>query len=397
MSLKTRLKTIKKYTTVPQDLGCNDQENQLSGNSSQPLIQRNTGEISIETSENWHTLLGASLESPEDMSSVFGLDPALLEALNNYFHIRINPYYQSLIQSKGDPIYKQVVPDRRELDKKGTLSDPLNEEAASPIPSITHRYPDRVLFLVTHQCAVYCRFCTRRRKVADEKKLSSKHIDQGLAYIREHKEIHDVILSGGDPLILNDQKLDYILSSLRAMNHVEIVRIGTKIPCVLPQRITPALCRLLKKYHPIYLNTHFNHPSELTPEATRAINLLADSGVALGNQTVLLKDINDSPETMLKLMRALLKLRIKPYYLYQTDLTAGTEHFRTRVETGLDIIESMRGKISGLGLPQFVIDLPNGGGKIPVSRQALLKIDDEEVQIKGLDGKIFSYPQVKQG
>ncbi len=345
--------------------------------------------------QQWKVLLRQSIETPEEVSDIWGENLEVLKALNEDFHIRINPYFASLIHTKHDPIYKQVVPDSKELQKGLNISDPLNEEAVSPIASITHRYADRVLFLVTHQCAVYCRFCTRRRKVSDLRKLSEKFIDEGIEYIESHPEIRDVILSGGDPLMLDDHKLAYILERLSKIKHIDFVRIGTKMPCVLPQRITPQLCEILKAYQPIYISTHFNHPREMTPEAKKACHMLADSGAPLGNQTVLLKDINDDLETLLTLMRELLKARVKPYYLYQADLTAGTEHFRTRVEKGIELIEGMRGKISGMGLPQFVIDAPNGGGKIPVSSQSIITMTRDEVIIKGLDGLMYRYPQVR--
>lgn len=343
----------------------------------------------------WAQLLASSIETPEELHRMWGENLDAMKQLQHEFKIRINPYYASLIKEKDDPIYKQVVPSLKELTKGCCVDDPLSEEKDSPIPNITHRYKDRVLFLVAHECAVYCRFCTRKRKVSDPAKISLKYIEDGIQYIREHSEIRDVILSGGDPLLLSDRRLDYILKSLRDIPHIEIIRIGTKIPCVLPQRITRKLCNVLKKYHPLYINTHFNHPNELTPEAKKACDMLADTGVPLGNQTVLLKGVNDDPEVMRQLMKGLLKMRVRPYYIYQADPVTGTEHFRTKVEKGLEIMKALRGHMSGLGVPHFVIDAPGGGGKIPLLPHYIDKVDGEQVIMKNYIGQTYIYPQVK--
>lgn len=344
----------------------------------------------------WAQLLATSIETPEELHRMWGENLDAMKQLQQEFKIRINPYYASLIKEKDDPIYKQVVPNLMELNKGCCVDDPLNEENDSPLPSITHRYKDRVLFLVAHECAVYCRFCTRKRKVADPSKISLKYIEDGIQYIRQHTEIRDVVLSGGDPLLLSDRRLDYILKSLRDIPHIEIIRIGSKIPCVLPQRITRKLCNVLKKYHPLYINTHFNHPNELTPEAKKACDMLAEVGIPLGNQTVLLKGVNDDPEVMRKLMKGLLKMRVRPYYIYQADPVTGTEHFRTRVEKGLEIMSALRGHMSGLGVPHFVIDAPGGGGKIPLLPHYIDKIDGEQVVMKNYLGQTYIYPQVKE-
>lgn len=343
----------------------------------------------------WKTLLGNSIETPEEVHRIWGEDLETMKQLEQEFNIRINPYYASLIQEKDDPIYKQVVPSKNELIKGCCVDDPLNEERDSPVPSITHRYPDRVLFLVAHECAIYCRFCTRKRKVSDASKISLKYLQAGIDYIREHKEIRDIVLSGGDPLTLSDRRIEFILKSLREIPHVEIIRIGTKIPCVLPQRITKKLVNIIKKYHPIYVNTHFNHPRELTPEAKLACERLVNAGVPVGNQCVLLKGVNDDPETMKALMKGLLKMRVRPYYIYQADIVRGTEHFRTKVEKGLEIIQALRGHISGLGVPHFVIDSPGGGGKIPLLPHYIQKMDDKEVVMKNYKGETYIYPQVQ--
>ncbi|MFI5264925.1 MAG: KamA family radical SAM protein, partial [Candidatus Kapaibacterium sp.] len=312
--------------------------------------------------EYWQELLRGSIESEEQLIERFGFKPDAAGKLNEFFQTRINPYYLSLIRYKGDPIYLQAVPDEIELSDLDAPDDPLNEDAMSPVPSITHRYPDRVLFLVTSQCSMYCRFCTRKRKVGDSSKISMKYIQDGLDYIAAHSEIRDVILSGGDPLTLTDFMLEKILKGLREIPHVEIIRLGTKIPCVLPQRVTPKLCDMIKKYHPIYVNTHFNHPWECTPEAKQACEMLADAGCPVGNQMVLMKGVNDNAEVVLELMQKLLAMRVRPYYIYQADITKGANHFRTPVKVGLEIMDKLRGWTSGLAIPYYVIDAPGGGG-----------------------------------
>jgi lysine 2,3-aminomutase len=352
----------------------------------------------LETDEDkrWKKLLSESIETPEEVHKVWGEDIGMMNQLQNEFNIRINPYYASLIKEKDDVIYKQVVPSKHELIQGACVDDPLNEERDSPVQSITHRYPDRVLFLVAHECAVYCRFCTRKRKVSDASKMSLKYLEDGIEYIRKHTEIRDIVLSGGDPLTLSDRRIEYILKSLREIPHVEIIRIGTKIPCVLPQRITKKLCNIIQKYHPVYINTHFNHPRELTPESKLACERLANCGVPVGNQAVLLKGVNDDPQTMKALMQGLLKMRVRPYYIYQADIVKGTEHFRTRVEKGLEIIKALRGHTSGLAVPHFVIDSPGGGGKIPLLPHYIDTLDDKEVVMKNYKGETFTYPQVQE-
>jgi lysine 2,3-aminomutase len=267
----------------------------------------------------------------------------------------------------------------------------LSEDADSPVPNITHRYPDRVLFLVSPVCAAYCRFCTRRRKVGDPEKIPLGQFDAAFAYIQEHTEVRDVTLSGGDPLMLSDRRVEYFLGKLRGIPHVEIVRIHTRIPSQLPERITPALCETIKKFHPVFVNVHFNHPDELTPAARAALALLADAGCPLGSQTVLLKGVNDDPEIMKRLMQELLKCRVRPYYLYQADLVAGAEHFRTSVAKGLEIIRALRGWTSGLAVPHFVIDAPGGGGKIPLLPDYVQEITDREVVVRNYAGKTYRY------
>lgn len=346
--------------------------------------------------ELWQEMLRQSVDSGKDLVERFGFDPKLADKLNTLFHIRVNPYYLSLIRYPGDPIWLQCVPDKIELEDDSAPEDPLNEEGDSPVPSITHRYPDRVLFLVTSQCSMYCRFCTRKRKVSDSSKINSKWIQDGLDYIAAHPEVRDVVLSGGDPLMVTDYVLERILAGLRAIPHVEIIRLGTKMPCVLPQRITPKLCKMIRKYHPIYVNTHFNHPWECTPEAEKACAMLADAGCPVGNQAVLMKGVNDDPEVMVELHRKLLKMRVRPYYIYQADLTKGTNHFRTPVRKGLEIMDKLRGHTSGLAVPYYVIDAPGGGGKIPLLPQYVLGRSGKDIILRNFKYEIFTYPDVEE-
>lgn len=343
--------------------------------------------------ERWRKILQNSITTAKEISERFDIPLSEIQALEKEFKIKITPYYLSLIKQKGDPIYKQVIPDKLELVDNDLLEDPLGEDKDSPVNNIVHRYPDRCLFLISHVCASYCRFCTRKRKVGDPTKISVKFIDEGIEYIASHPEIRDVILSGGDPLLLGDDQLEYILQKLRRIPHIEIIRIGTRVPCFLPHRITSKLVKMLKKYHPLFMNVHFNHPDELTPLAVKALGRLANAGIPLGNQTVLLKGVNDDPEVMKKLMQKLLMARVRPYYIYQADMVFGTEHFRTRIEKGLEIIKALRGWTSGLAVPHFVIDAPGGGGKIPLLPQYVLKVTDEEIVLRNYAGKVYRYRQ----
>jgi lysine 2,3-aminomutase len=311
--------------------------------------------------------------------------------------LRITPYYASLINfsDPSDPLYKSVVPSAGEYKVyPGESSDPLHENGDSPVKNIVHRYPDRVLFLTTGFCSTYCRYCTRSHMVAKEDKshFSLKDFDPAFQYIQNHPEVRDVLLSGGDPLTLGEEKLEYLLKRLRAIPHVEIIRIGTKVPAVLPQRITSSFVNMLKQFHPLYLSIHFTHPGELTPEVKRACGLLADAGIPLGSQTVLLKGINDSVETMKLLMQGLLKIRVRPYYLYQCDPILGSGHFRTPVKKGLEIIRGLRGFTSGYAVPTYVIDAPGGGGKIPLVPDYVAGRDENYLFLHNYEGKTFSYP-----
>jgi lysine 2,3-aminomutase len=307
----------------------------------------------------------------------------------------ITPYYLSLIDSDNpdDPIRKQAIPTSQELELSDSdCEDPLHEEADSPVPGLTHRYPDRVLLLVTSRCAMYCRHCTRRRFAGQsDQSLPMEQIDQAIDYIRRTKVVRDVLISGGDPLLLSDEKLEQIIQKLRAIPHVEIIRIGSRVPVVMPQRVTPELVEMLKKYHPIWLNTHFNHPNELTKESKKACEMLANAGIPLGNQTVLLRGVNDCVHVMKKLVHELVKTRVRPYYIYQCDLSMGIKHFRTKVSKGIEIIEGLRGHTSGFAVPTFVIDAPGGGGKIPVMPNYLISQAENKVILRNFEGVITTY------
>lgn len=341
--------------------------------------------------ELWQQMIRDSIHTVDQLVEKFKLDRKVAEELDEFFQARINPYYLSLIRYPGDPIWLQCVPDVKELEDISGYEDPLREDAMSPVPNITHRYPDRVLFLTTSQCGMYCRFCTRKRKVGNSEKISMKQLESAFKYLEEHTEVRDVIMSGGDPLMLTDTMLEKILKRLRQIPHIEIIRIGTKMPCVLPHRITPKLVEMIKKYHPIYVNTHFNHPWEITPESTKACELLVDAGIPVSNQAVLMKGVNDDAEVMKELFLKLLKIRVRPYYLFMADETRGANHFRTSLDKGLEIMYKLRGNISGLAIPHFVIDAPGGGGKIPVLPQYILHRDDEKIVMRNYKNEIYIY------
>ena len=309
----------------------------------------------------------------------------------------ITPYYLSLIDlnDENDPIRKQAIPTVSELHiANADLADPLHEDTDSPVHGLTHRYPDRVLFLVTDQCSMYCRHCTRRRFAGqNDTSVPTSQVDACIDYIRRHPEVRDVLLSGGDALLISDEKLEYIISELRKIEHVEIVRIGSRTPVVMPQRITPELVNMLRKYHPIWLNTHFNHPSEITKESAEACARLADAGIPLGNQTVLLAGINDCVHIMTDLVHELVKIRVRPYYIYQCDLSQGLEHFRTPVSKGIEIIEGLRGHTSGYCVPTFVVDAPGGGGKTPVMPNYVISQSPGKVILRNYEGVITTYTE----
>jgi lysine 2,3-aminomutase len=348
----------------------------------------------VDKDSEWKQLLRDSIITPKHLAEAHPehmVAPHVERAIKE-FPMRINAYYNGLIEHEGDPIWLQAVADERELYDPLGVEDPLNEEGDSPVPHLTHRYPDRVLFMVTNQCAMYCRFCTRKRKVGRDHSITPATIQAGIDYIAAHSEVRDVVISGGDPLFLKDEMIDSILSRLRAIPHLEIIRIGTRIPVVLPQRVTSELCDILKRYHPLYVNTHFNTPIECTEQAKKACWMLADAGIPLGNQAVLLRGVNDRPEIMMELCHKLLRMRVKPYYIYQADMIRGTDHFRTSVQTGIDIIRSLRGFTSGMAVPTYVIDAPGGGGKIPISPDYVVAREGRNIVLRNFEGNEYVYP-----
>ncbi|MEA3363869.1 MAG: KamA family radical SAM protein [Thermodesulfobacteriota bacterium] len=341
----------------------------------------------------WQQSLQDAVTSAAQLADSFDFDPRPLAVVEEKYPMRITPYYMGLIEQVGDPIWKQCVPDLHELADDG-LSDPLAEEDNSPVPAIIHRYPDRVIFYVSGSCASYCRFCTRKRKVGcTDMAPSFRELREGIDYIAANSQIRDVIFSGGDPLLLPDPVLQDLLARVYAIPHVEMIRIGTRVPVTLPERITDQLCAMLKSFQPLYLNTHFNHPRELTEQAAEACARLADAGIVLGNQTVLLRGVNDQPEIISDLFRGLLKMRVRPYYLHHMDLTRGTGHFRTPVKTGMKIMRTLRGPVSGLASPHYVIDLPGGKGKVPLLPQSI-KRQGGFLLIQAVDGEVVEYPDL---
>jgi lysine 2,3-aminomutase len=345
----------------------------------------------------WQSLLRErSVATLDALAARFGPDVIDVEALRGAFdgfQMRLTPAVLDQIKAVGDPMWTQYVPTVTEMEVVDGVTDSLGEDADSPVPNLTHRYPDRALFLVSPVCASYCRFCTRRRKVGDPEKIPLNQYDSAFAYLRAHSEIRDVILSGGDPMMLSDRRLEYIFQTLRTIPHIEIIRIGSRITSHLPERITPEFCEMVQRYHPVFMNTHFNHPDELTPAAVAALDRLSKAGVPLGCQTVLLKGVNDDPVIMTELMHRLLKARVRPYYIYMCDPVAGGEHFRTTVQKGLEIIQALRGWTSGLAVPHLVIDAPGGGGKVPLLPEYVESITDEEVVFRNYEGKRFVYKQ----
>ena len=312
----------------------------------------------------------------------------------------ITPYYASLMDPNDPdcPIRKQVIPSIAEIANSEGTEDPLSEERDSPVSSIIQRYPDRLAFYVANpsQCPSRCRFCSRKRRIGKEKQhTSQKAIEEGLQYLREHDEIRDVLITGGDALMLSDSRLEYILSQVRNIKHVEIIRIGTRLPVTIPQRITQDLCDMLQEYHPIWLNTHFNHPKEITEESAEACDMLSRVGIPIGNQTVLLKGINDSPAIMKKLMHELLRIRVRPYYIFQCYPIKGIEHFRTSIATGIEIMENLRGHTSGLAVPTYIVNAPGGGGKVPIAPTYILSMTDTEMILRNYKMEVFRYQNGK--
>ncbi|MHB8075324.1 lysine 2,3-aminomutase [Desulfosporosinus fructosivorans] len=349
---------------------------------------------------DWHWQISHRITTVDELKEVIpltvGEEAGIAHCLET-LRMAVTPYYASLINPNDlhCPVRQQAVPTSLELHVgEYDLFDPLHEDTDSPVPGLTHRYPDRVLLLVTDQCSMYCRHCTRRRLAGQtDQALPLEHFNQALDYIRATPKVRDVLISGGDPFTFSDERLDYMLSNLRAIPHVEIIRIGTRTPVVLPMRITDSLVQVLRKHHPIWVNTHFNHPKEITPESRVALARLADGGIPLGNQSVLLRGVNDCPNIMKKLVHELVKNRVRPYYLYQCDLSTGIEHFRTSVSKGIEVIENLRGHTSGYAVPTYVVDAPGGGGKIPVSPQYLISMGPNKVVLRNYEGVITVYDE----
>jgi len=342
----------------------------------------------IDTIEKLKKIINLTAQEEEDISKVL-----------EKFRMGITPYYAAHMDKDDprDPIRMQAVPTFVETHVSAAdMVDPLHEDTDSPAPGLTHRYPDRVLFLITDQCSMYCRHCTRRRFAGQsDDEVGMENIDKCIEYIRKTPQVRDVLLSGGDCLLVSDKKLEYIISKLREIPHVEIVRLGSRTPVVLPQRITDDLVNMLKKYHPIWLNTHFNHPKEFTPESMEALRKLADAGIPLGNQSVLLRGVNDCPHIMRDLVHKLVMNRVRPYYIYQCDLSLGIEHFRTPVAKGIEIMESLRGHTSGFCVPTFVVDAPGGGGKTPVGPNYVLSQSADKIILRNYEGVITTYTEPK--
>ena len=357
-------------------------------------------EVTDEQWNDWKWQVKNRIETLDELKKYVSLTAEEEEGVKKTLttlRMAITPYYLSLINPEDphDPIRRQCIPTGLETHRVAAdLLDPLHEDEDSPTPGLTHRYPDRVLFLITDMCSMYCRHCTRRRFAGQtDNECGIDRIEKALEYIEKTECVRDVLLSGGDALMVSDKRLEYIISRLRAIPHVEIIRLGTRTPVVCPQRVTPELCAMLKKYHPVWLNTHFNHPNEVTAESRRACEMLADAGVPLGNQSVLLRGVNDCVHVMKHLVHELVKMRVRPYYIYQCDLSMGLEHFRTPVSKGIEIIEGLRGHTSRYCIPTFVVDAPGGGGKTPVMPQYVISQAPGKVVLRNFEGVITTYTE----
>ena len=363
------------------------------------------GDVSDADWNNWRWQMQNRIHRPEHlleaMPNLTSEERAGVQLASKKLAMGVTPHYFSLIDQNDEncPIRRQVIP-RIEETETATweMADPCGEDSHSPVPGLVHRYPDRVLFLVTDRCASYCRYCTRSRLVSNAAGYDfHPEFERQIQYIRDNPQIRDVLLSGGDPLLLSDQKLERVLSELRAIPHVEFLRIGSRIPIFMPQRITPELCNLLKRFHPLFVSVHANHPRELTTEVSDGLGRLADAGIPLGNQSVLLRHVNDDATVMKALIQKLLMCRVKPYYLYQCDLIAGSAHLRTSVREGINLMEQLRGHTTGYAIPQYVIDAPGGGGKVPVNPEYILQRNDDRVVVRNFEGKVFEYPEAADG
>ncbi len=356
--------------------------------------------VTDEQWNDWKWQTKHRIKKVEDLKQTLTLSDREEQMINDVlgrFRMAITPYYFTLINPEriDCPIRAQAIPFGNELNiGKYDLHDPLSEDHDSPVPGLTHRYPDRVLFLITDMCSMYCRHCTRRRFAGmKDAEMTKTHIDLAIEYIADHPEINDVLLSGGDAFLVSDERIEYILEKLRAIDHIEVIRFGTRTPVVMPQRITDKLVNILKKYHPIWVNTHFNHPDEITQEAASAIDKLSFAGIPVGNQSVLLRGVNDCVHVMRRLVKKLIAIRVRPYYIYQCDLSMGIEHFRTPVSKGVEIIEGLRGHISGFAVPTFVVDAPGGGGKIPVMPNYVISSAPGKIVLRNYEGVITTYSE----
>ncbi len=369
------------------------------GERTEEFRRRHFPEVNHRMWSDWRWQLRHRVRTLEDLERFIRLtddERAAIERHRGPLPVAVTPYYLSLVSESDStqPLRRTVIPSTDEyVQAPGEALDPLGEDSDSPVAGVVHRYPDRVLFLATDFCSVNCRYCTRSRliTVEDGHRFGVSQWERGIAYVSAHPEVRDVLISGGDPLTLADEKLEWLLQRLRAIPHVEFIRIGTKTPAVLPQRITPALTRMLRRYHPLWMSLHFTHPDELTQETNTACQRLADAGIPLGSQTVLLKGINDNVATLKALYHGLLKDRVKPYYLFQCDPIYGSSHFRTSVSRGLEMIEGLRGHTTGYAVPSYVIDAPGGGGKVPLLPQYFVGRDGDDVVLRNYEGKEFRY------
>jgi lysine 2,3-aminomutase len=388
-----------------EDSSCHGEASLCAAKDDEPPLVAtalSTIETVVSKSKNWNDWrwqMANRIRTPQQLLAAFPTlagSPDVASVMAKY-PMAITPYYASLIRSADscDPIFQMCVPQAEELiDPPFLTPDPLEECRDMPVPGMVHRYPDRALVIATTMCSTYCRHCTRKRIAGTrETSITKRRLEQIATYLREHPQISDVIVSGGDPLTMSTEHLEMVLSTLRAVPSVQIIRIGSRVPVVLPMRITDELCQMIRKYHPVWINTHFNHPQELTPESMEACRRLADAGVPLGNQSVLLRGINDDPHIIEQLCRGLVRNRVRPYYMYQCDLVRGVEHFRTPVTRGMEIMEYLRGRLSGLAIPTFVVDAPHGGGKIPVLPNYVVTQSPTHTVLRNYEGMLIAYPE----
>jgi len=367
-----------------------------------PVTSLRRGDVPDRDWTDWRWQLRNMLTTADELAGVIELSDAERRGLaesRHLFRVGITPYYASLMDPvhASCPIRMQAIPSPQELDiREEELRDPLGEDHHNPVPCVVHKYPDRALFLVIDRCAIYCRHCNRRRLVGGDDPPTSSEIDEAIDYIARTRRIRDVLISGGDPLLLSTAKLDGILTRLRAIDHVEIIRIGTRVPVVCPMRIDDELVAMLRKHHPLYINTHFNHAKEITPEARAGCARLVDGGIPVGNQAVLLRGVNSSVKSLRALMRALLRMRVRPYYLFQGDTVIGTDHLRTPVDTAVELYGKLRGWMTGMGVPHLVIDAPGGGGKLPIGGEYRVSTTEDEVVVRTYRGDLVSYPQPRE-